>query len=173
MEYLLEALITIVLALLIWLIIRTKRLSDTSIATDKIINDIQLIHKRLVVGLAEFDKTMNTVIVSSLPRDGFPHQVEACWEDVGARGRFLTDLGGMSEAMKDEMFAEFIKALDKPIPTTPAAGSFNDIMLDLDAWLTKQYLQEDDEFVLLRRSNSDATQRNKTVQEVTTQGTQA
>jgi len=119
--------------------------------TKATIDDIRKDHRRLIVGLNEFDKTMNTVIVSSLPREGFPHQVEACWEDIGARGRYLTDLGGMSIKMREQMFKEFVKALNKPIPTTPAAGSFNDIILDMDAWLTKQAIEEGDEFVLVRR----------------------
>ncbi len=151
-EYLLEVLIGVVLLLNIWLIVRTTKLEDTAVSTDRVINDIQLIHQRLILGLNEFDKTLNTVIVSSLPREGFPHQVEACWEDVGAHGRFLTDLGGMSIHFQEQMFKEFIKALDKPIPGTPAAGSFNDIMLGIDEYLTEQYKQKDDEFVLTRRS---------------------
>ncbi len=151
MEYLLEALIGIGILLLVWLLIWTKRLNDTSIAMDKVIDEIKVTHKRLTLGIVEFEKTMQLMIVSSLPRDGFPHQIEACWEDVGARGRFLTDLGGMSIKMREQMFNEFIKALDKPIPTTPAAGSFNDIMLELDEYLTTRYKQKDDEFVMTRR----------------------
>jgi len=154
-EYLLEALIGVVVVLLIWLIIRTNHLSRTAVTTDKIINDVKASHQRLAIGLTEFEKTMQLMIVSSLPRDGFPHQIEACWEDVGARGRFLTDLGGMSINMREQMFEEFIKALNKPIPTTPAAGSFNDIMLGIDEYLTTEYEQQDDEWVMVRRSKDE------------------
>ena len=152
MEYLLEALIGLVLILLIWLLARTAKLTKTAVSTDRVINDIQLIHQRLTIGLTEFEKTMQIMVVSSLPREGFPHQVEACWEDVGAHGRFLTDLGGMSIRMREQMLEEFIKALNKPIPTTPAAGSFNDIMLGIDEYLTEQYKRQDDELVMVRRS---------------------
>lgn len=151
MEYLLEALIGLVLILLVWLIVRTTNLSRTVVTTDKLINDIQIGHQRLTIGLAEFEKTMQIMVVSSLPRDGFPHQVEACWEDVGAHGRFLTDLGGMSLRMREQLIEEFIKALNKPVPTTPAAGSINDIILGMDEYLTEQYKQKDDEFVMVRR----------------------
>lgn len=151
MEYLLEALIGLVLVLLVWLIIRTNHLSRTAVSTDRLINDIQLGHQRLTVGLTEFEKTMQIMVVSSLPREGFPHQVEACWEDVGARGRLLTDLGGMSIGMREQILEEFMKALNKPISTTPAAGSVNDIMLGIDEYLTQRYKQEDDEFVMIRR----------------------
>ena len=143
MEYLLEALIGLVLMLLVWLIVRTNHI------------------KRLTVALTEFEETLQIMMVSSLPREGFPHQVEACWEDVGARGRFLTDLGGMSIGMREELFEEFMKALNKPISTTPAAGSVNDIRLGIDEYLTEQYKHKDDEFVVVRRNNGSSQTQEK------------
>ena len=130
---------------------KTAKLIDTAVSTDRVISDIQLTHQRLTDGLEEFDKTINMMAVSNLPIDGFPVQVEACWEDVGARGRFLTDLGGMSVKMREQMCDEFYSALNKPMPTTPAAGSFFDVMVDHDEWLTKQIKQQDEEIVFVRR----------------------
>ena len=75
--------------------------------------------------------------VTNTPRDGFPEHMEACWEDVGAKGRFLTDLGGMSIKMREQMLELILEANNKPIPTEPAAGSYNDVMADLDRWLTE------------------------------------
>ena len=72
------------------------------------------------------------------PLTGYPAHIEATWEDVGARGRFLTDLGGMSVDMRQQQCDEFNKALNTPLITEPAAGSIADIMADLDAWLTGQ-----------------------------------
>ena len=78
------------------------------------------------------------MVVTGLPREGFPDHIEASWEDVGAHGRFLTDLGGMSIKMREQMYEEFRKALSKPILGTPAAGSINDIIADMDQWLMHQ-----------------------------------
>ena len=72
------------------------------------------------------------------PRDGFPEHMEASWEDIGEHGRFLDDLGGMSVAMREQMFEEFVKALNKPITGTPKAGSIADVIHDLDRWLTQE-----------------------------------
>lgn len=69
---------------------------------------------------------------------GYPKHIEATWEDIGAHGRFLTDLGGMSIKMREQQQREFQKALDTPLVTEPAAGSIADIMVDLDKFLTKQ-----------------------------------
>jgi len=73
--------------------------------------------------LNKLHQAVDAVGVANVVRDGFPQHIEATWEDVGARGRFLTDLGGMSLDMKQEMMREFYKALNKPMPCTPAAGS--------------------------------------------------
>ena len=88
--------------------------------------------------LKQLQQDVEVLIVASIPEVGFPAHIEACWEDVGAHGRFLTDLGGMSIKMRDQMFDEFVKALGKPILGAPAAGSVHDVMSDLDRWLTKQ-----------------------------------
>ncbi len=72
------------------------------------------------------------------PLTGYPAHIEATWEDVGARGRFLTDLGGMSVDMRQQQQDEFNRALNTPLTTEPAAGSIADIIVDLDAWLTGQ-----------------------------------
>lgn len=90
----------------------------------------------------ETQQQIDVLTVTNLPRDGYPEHMEAAWEDIGARGRFLTDLGGMSVGMKEQMYEEFLKALNKPIPTIPAAGSINDILCDLDRWLTDQQMEK-------------------------------
>ncbi|KKK48550.1 hypothetical protein LCGC14_3144010 [marine sediment metagenome] len=89
--------------------------------------------------------------VTNTPRDGFPQQMEACWEDVGKRGRFLTDLGGMSIKMREQMLELILEANNKPIPAEPAAGSYNDVLADLDRWLTMQEQEKDDHFMLVRK----------------------
>ena len=49
----------------------------------------------------------------------------------------------MSVGFKEQMFEEFYKSLNKPIPGTPAAGSVHDILSDLDEWMTQQKLEEE------------------------------
>jgi len=115
------------------------------------IDDVRVCYDRIATALLKLEQTIDVMGVTNLPRDGLPEQMEACWEDVGAKGRFLTDLGGMSIRMREQMLAEFYAALNKPMPTTPAAGSFNDVLTDLDEWLTKQTTEKDDQFVLVRQ----------------------
>jgi len=119
--------------------------------TQDVMDDVCLSHDSIATALLKLEQTIDVIGVTNLPRDGFPQQMEACWEDVGAKGRFLTDLGGMSIKMRQQMLSEFYAALDKPMPCTPAAGSFNDVMNDLDAWLTKQTEDKDDELVIVKR----------------------
>ena len=115
------------------------------------IDDVRDCYGRIATALLKLEQAIDVIGVTNLPRDGFPQQMEACWEDVGAKGRFLTDLGGMSIKMRQQMLAEFYAALNKPMPNTPAAGSFNDVMADLDEWLTKQTEDKDDELVIVKR----------------------
>ena len=70
-----------------------------------------------------------------------PQDIECAWEDVGDHGRFLTDLGGMSVKMREQVFEEFCKALNRQITGVPAAGSVNDVMSGMDELLTE--LQKD------------------------------
>ena len=91
----------------------------------------------LVRNIIEIKQIVDKMSVANMPTAGFPGHMEAAWEDIGARGKFLTDLGGMSIDMREQMFNEFIKALNQPLVTEPAAGSIADILADLDAWLTK------------------------------------
>ena len=130
---------------------KVYRLTVESTKTSDVVGEIRGIHKRLTIGLIKLEQAVDVMGVTNMPRDGFPQQMEACWEDVGARGRFLTDLGGMSIKMREQMYEQFLKALNKPMPGTPAAGSFNDVMTDLDEWLTKQEQEKDDHFVLVRK----------------------
>ena len=96
------------------------------------------------------EKSVNQLGVTNL-RDGFPEHIEAAWEDVGAHGRFLTDLGGMSIKMREQLVQDFFKALHKPISSTPPAGSIADILIDVDRDLTRRELQKDDKLVLVQR----------------------
>jgi hypothetical protein len=89
-----------------------------------------------LVLLMRLRRDVDTLTVTNMPREGLPQHIEAAWEDIGDRGRFLTDLGGMSVGMREQMFEEFVNALNKPIKTVPAAGSVNDILTDLDKHLT-------------------------------------
>jgi len=91
--------------------------------------------------LADLRRDTALISISNIPREGLPQHIEAAWEDIGDRGRFLTDLGGMSIAMREQMLEEFCTALNKPILGTPAAGSPNDVLADLDEWLTQQKLE--------------------------------
>ena len=119
---------------LVW----TRKLTVESTKTSDVVDEIRGIHKRLTIGLVKLEQAVDIMGVANMPRDGFPQQMEACWEDVGARGRFLTDLGGMSIKMREQMLEQFIKALNTPMANTPAAGSYNDVMLGVDEWLTQQ-----------------------------------
>ena len=106
----------------------------------------------IVVALKVYalEKSVNQLGVTNL-RDGFPEHIEAAWEDVGAHGRFLTDLGGMSIKMREQLVQDFFKALHKPISSTPPAGSIADILIDVDRDLTRRELQKDDKLVLVQR----------------------
>ncbi len=106
---------------------------------------IEQVMSSIVTSQIEFARSVNKMqgavdeMGNSIqPLTGYPAHIEATWEDVGARGRFLTDLGGMSIDMLEQQREEFNKALNTPLLTEPAAGSIADIMVDLDAWLTKQ-----------------------------------
>lgn len=92
----------------------------------------------LTVSVSKLKREVEWTNVHNTPRAGFPEHMEASWEDVGAHGRYLTDLGGMSIKMREQMLEEFIKALNTPMLNTPAAGSYMDVMLGIDEWLTKQ-----------------------------------
>ena len=106
----------------------------------------------IVVALKVYalEKSVNQMGVTNL-RDGFPEHIEAAWEDIGAHGRFLTDLGGMSIKMREQLVQDFFKALHKPISSTPPAGSIADILIDVDRDLTRRELQKDDKLVLVQR----------------------
>jgi len=134
---------------------KVYRLTAESTKTSEVVGEIRGIHKRLTIGLVKLENAVDIMGVTNMPRDGFPQQMEACWEDVGKRGRFLTDLGGMSIKMREQMYEEFIKALNKPMPGTPAAGSFNDVMVDLDEWLTRQQHEKHDRFYLIQEHHED------------------
>ena len=99
----------------------------------------------LYILMTKLKRELDWLTVNSQPRitgcspEGYPEFIEASWEDIGAHGRWLTDLGGMSIKMREQQFEEFRRALNKPITGAPAAGSVNDIMMDLDKWLTEQH----------------------------------
>jgi hypothetical protein len=95
-----------------------------------------------LVLLLRLKREVDILTVTNLPRDGYPEHMESAWEDIGDRGRFLTDLGGMSVGMREQLFDEFMKALNRPIRTVPAAGSLNDILCDLDELLTEIKLEK-------------------------------
>ena len=113
----------------------------------------------LIVGIAmqirtnrRIERAIEAIVVTNMPRDGFPAHIEAAWEDVGEHGRFLTDLGGMSVAMREQIYHVFLKALNTPITTTmPAAGSPLDILSDMDEWMTREYKEKDKPLVLVQR----------------------
>ena len=92
----------------------------------------------LLADLNDIKRELQWSNATNTPRDGFPEHMEACWEDIGEHGRFLSDLGGMSVAMREQMFEEFVKALNKPITGAPKAGSIADVIHDLDRWLTQE-----------------------------------
>ena len=137
---------------IIGMLFRTKKMADNN---DAVVDEISDTHERLTDALTRLEQAVDVMGVANLPRDGFPQHMEAAWEDIGAKGRFLTDLGGMSIEMRLQMMHEFYNALNKTMPCTPAAGSFNDVMADLDAWLTLQAKQKDDEFVMVRKKKGD------------------
>ena len=148
MDHLVEVILVVnLLSLIALAVVLIKRSANTQ----QIVNEIQDTHAILTNAMLKLERSTDIMGVTNMPRDGFPQQMEACWEDVGARGRFLTDLGGMSIKMREQMCNEFYSALNKPMPTTPAAGSFFDVMVDHDEWLTKQVQQQDDEMVIVRR----------------------
>ena len=87
--------------------------------------------------LNKLRREVEFMAVTGMPSPGYPDHIEACWEDIGAHGRWLTDLGGMSETMKEQQYEEFIKALNTPLKGSPAAGSPADILMDLDRYMTR------------------------------------
>lgn len=95
----------------------------------------QWLHSRQ---LKQLQHDLNVLIVTNMPRDSVSESFETAWEDIGSKGRYLTDLGGMSIKMREQMYEQFIKALNTPITGAPAAGSVHDVMSDLDRWLTEQ-----------------------------------
>ena len=116
------------------------------------INDARGAHSTLIDCLHKLEQAIDVVSVSNLPHNGFPTHIEAAWEDVGEHGRFLTDLGGMSVAMREQIYHVFLKALNTPITTTmPAAGSPLDILSDMDEWMTREYKEKDKPLVLVQR----------------------
>ena len=121
-------------------------------ASVKDINDAKSAHSALIDCLHKLEQAIDVVSVSNLPHNGFPTHIEAAWEDVGEHGRFLTDLGGMSVAMREQIYHVFLKALNTPITTTmPAAGSPLDILSDMDEWMTREYKEKDKPLVLVQR----------------------
>ncbi len=104
--------------------------------------------EELTAALKRLEQAMDFVGVANLPRDGFPQHIEASWEDIGEHGRFLTDLGGMSIEMREQLRIEVRNALDAPMPTVPRAGSAFDVLYDLDRRLTDIEERKDDELVL-------------------------
>lgn len=152
-------LLCLVVVLLVSVVVATLKVNKLTAATRKtsaVIHDMKNLNSRLTQGLIKLERAVDCMGVSNMPRDGFPQQMEACWEDVGARGRFLTDLGGMSIKMREQQSQEFFKALNKPILCTPAAGSMMDILLDLDEYLTQQIIEQEDEWVLVRKKDRKA-----------------
>ena len=104
---------------------------------------------KLVKGISRLEKATDLVGITGI-KEGFPEHIEAAWEDVGARGRFLTDLGGMSVKMREQLREEVTKILYKPLTATPPAGSIADIMLDIDRELTRLENDKDDVLVLVK-----------------------
>jgi hypothetical protein len=92
--------------------------------------------------LAKIRRDIDVLSVSNRPREGLPQHMEAAWEDIGAHGRWLTDLGGMSIKMREQMFEEFCKALNEPMLGISRAGSMRDVLTDMDEWLTQQKIEE-------------------------------
>ena len=87
--------------------------------------------------LARLLREVEFMAVAGMPSPGYPDHIEACWEDIGAHGRWLTELGGMSIKMREQQYEEFIKALNTPLTGSPAAGSPADILMDLDRYMTR------------------------------------
>ena len=108
-------------------------------------------HERLTDALLNLERAVDVMGVTNIPREGMPEAIEACWEDVGIKGRFLTDLGGMSIKFQEQMLEAFYEALNKPMPATPAAGSYCDVMVGLDEFLTEHAKDGEGELVLVRR----------------------
>ncbi len=111
---------------------------ETTRALREALTDLFQASKNISSSVDEATLAVDKMGNSIQPLTGYPAHIEATWEDVGARGRFLTDLGGMSVDMRQQQRDEFNKALNTPLITEPAAGSIADVIADLDAWLTKQ-----------------------------------
>ena len=118
-------------------------------STNKAIND-------LILGIIKLEKATDLVGITGV-KEGFPRHIEAAWEDIGARGRFLTDLGGMSFKMREQLRYEVTKILYTPLTATPPAGSIADIMLDINRELTHLETHKDDVLVLVK-TKSGVTQ---------------
>ena len=121
-----------------------------------LINSTKGAIKQLVKGVDRLEKSTDLVGVTGI-KQGFPEHIEAAWEDVGAHGRFLTDLGGMSIKMREQLRHEVTKILYTPLTATPPAGSIADIMLDIDRELTRLEKTKDDVLVLVQ-TKSGVTQ---------------
>ena len=137
--------VPIVIALLV-LIVTLWSIKELNIRTT---NANQVISE-LVDGIIKLEKATDFLGITGV-KEGFPRHMEAAWEDVGAHGRFLTDLGGMSIKMREQLVQDFFKALHKPISSTPPAGSIADILIDVDRDLTRRELQKDDKLVLVQQ----------------------
>ena len=118
-------------------LVKQSQTVQATLRADQVMSSLAEAQADLVRNIIEIKQIVDKMSVTNMPTEGFPSHMEAAWEDIGARGRFLTDLGGMSIDMREQMFNEFIKALNQPLVTEPAAGSIADILADLDAWLTK------------------------------------
>ena len=114
--------------------LQREALTDLIASFKDVSKDVEEATRAVSVATRAVGKMGNSI----QPLTGYPAHIEASWEDVGARGRFLTDLGGMSVDMRQQQQDEFNRALNTPLITEPAAGSIADIMVDLDAWLTGQ-----------------------------------
>ena len=119
-------------------LVKQSQTAQASAKADQVMSLLATAQADLVRNIIEIKKIVDVMSVANMPTAGFPSHMEAAWEDIGAKGRFLTDLGGMSVDMREQQRVEFNKALNTPMITEPAAGSINDILADLDAWLTKQ-----------------------------------
>jgi len=133
---LLLTVLIIALAVNYWLLFREMRSLQSEISEELHVTQSALLNTSQSVH--EMRRTVVEMGNSIQPLTGYPAHIEATWEDVGARGRFLTDLGGMSIGMAEQQQRIFEQALNKPLTTEPAAGSIADVMSDLDAWLTGQ-----------------------------------
>jgi len=109
---------------------------------DLVLASIGLLLAIISFTLVKIHKGIDVLGVTNIPRDGLPQNIEAAWEDIGDHGRMLTDLGGMSAGMREQLFDEFCKALTKPIKGVQVAGSLADVLSDMDAYLTKMKVEE-------------------------------